>query len=194
MPARQQSVIATTRSRPGRGFCSWLSIGKRELFYITSETSCRGSCQLPLQNCFQPHYGLGGGVGRGLGVGVDLGVGVGLWRWRSCSCSCSCRCRCSCCCRRRCRCSATRAGVGARACRWRASIAEVLSKGVFGSLHTRDIQLVAAGLDSAKDEVKLLVRIILIQPNLEIRSLSVIGEIHCAPFNVKDAIRCGARH
>ena len=32
-------------------FCSRLSVGERELFQITSETSCRGSCQLPLQNC-----------------------------------------------------------------------------------------------------------------------------------------------
>jgi hypothetical protein len=48
--------------------------------------------------------------------------------------------------------------------------------------------LVAAGLDGAEDKVKPLVRIILIQAHLEIRRLSVIGEIHCAPFDVKDAI------
>ena len=30
--------------------------------------------------------------------------------------------------------------------------------------------------------------------NLEIRGLIVIGEIHCAPFDVKDAIGRGARH
>ncbi len=34
-----------------KSFCSWLSVGDREPFYITSKTSCRGSCQLPLQNC-----------------------------------------------------------------------------------------------------------------------------------------------
>jgi hypothetical protein len=48
--------------------------------------------------------------------------------------------------------------------------------------------LVATGLDSAEDYVKPLVGIILIQPNLEIRGLIVIGKIHCAPFDVKDAI------
>jgi hypothetical protein len=52
--------------------------------------------------------------------------------------------------------------------------------------------LVATRLDSAKDDVKSLVRIILIQPNLEIRRLIVIGEIHGAPFDVKDAIGRGA--
>ena len=131
---------------------------------------------------------------------------------RCCCCSCGCgrrgsrscgrrsRCSCSCgrrgsgCCRRRCRCSATRAGVSARARGWRPGIAEVLRKGVVRSLHTRDIQLVAAGLDGAEDEVKPLVGIILVQARLKIRSLRVIGEIHCAPFNVEDAIRRSARH
>ena len=37
-----------------KSFCSWLSVGEREPFYITSKTSCRGSCQLPLQNCSNP--------------------------------------------------------------------------------------------------------------------------------------------
>jgi hypothetical protein len=54
--------------------------------------------------------------------------------------------------------------------------------------------LVAAGLNGAKDEVKPLVGIILVQARLKIRSLRVIGEIHGAPFNVEDTIRCGARH
>jgi hypothetical protein len=48
--------------------------------------------------------------------------------------------------------------------------------------------LVATGLDSAEDYVKALVRIILIQADLKVRRLSVIGEIHCTPFDVKDAI------
>ena len=48
--------------------------------------------------------------------------------------------------------------------------------------------MVATGLDSAKDDVKPLVGIILIQADLEIRRHVVIGEIHCAPFDVKDAI------
>ena len=48
--------------------------------------------------------------------------------------------------------------------------------------------MVAARLDGAEDEVEPLVGIILIQPDLEIRRLIVIGEIHRAPFNVKDAI------
>ena len=52
--------------------------------------------------------------------------------------------------------------------------------------------MVAAGLDGAKDEVKPLVRVILIQAYLEISGLRVIGKIHCAPFNVKDAIGRGA--
>jgi hypothetical protein len=52
--------------------------------------------------------------------------------------------------------------------------------------------LVAAGLNGAEDEVKSLVGIILVQPRLKIRRLSVIGEIHCTPFNVEDSIRCGA--
>ena len=52
--------------------------------------------------------------------------------------------------------------------------------------------MVATGLDSAEDDVKPLVRIILIQADLEVRRLSVIGEIHGTPFNVKDAIRRGA--
>jgi hypothetical protein len=54
--------------------------------------------------------------------------------------------------------------------------------------------LIAAGLHGAEDEVKPLVGIVLIQANLKIRRLSVIGEIHCTPFNVKDAIRRRARH
>jgi hypothetical protein len=54
--------------------------------------------------------------------------------------------------------------------------------------------LVATRLDSAKDDVKPLVGIILIQPNLEIRGLIVIGKIHRAPFDVKDAIGRGTRH
>ena len=48
--------------------------------------------------------------------------------------------------------------------------------------------MVATGLDSAKDDVKPLVGIILIETDLEIRGLVVIGKIHCAPFDVKDAI------
>jgi hypothetical protein len=52
--------------------------------------------------------------------------------------------------------------------------------------------LVATGLDSAKDDVKPLVRIILIQADLEVRRLIVISKIHCAPFDVKDAIWRGA--
>ena len=52
------------------------------------------------------------------------------------------------------------------------------------ALYVGDIQLVAAGLHRAKDKVKPLVRIILIQAYLEIRRLIVIGEIHCAPFDV----------
>jgi hypothetical protein len=59
-------------------------------------------------------------------------------------------------------------------------------------LYARDIRLVAAGLDGAEDYVKPLVRIILIQAELEIRRLIVIGEIHCAPFNVEDPIRRAA--
>jgi hypothetical protein len=54
--------------------------------------------------------------------------------------------------------------------------------------------LVATGLDSAKDDVKPLVGIILIQPNLEIRGLVVIGKIHGAPFDVEDAIGRAAGH
>jgi hypothetical protein len=48
--------------------------------------------------------------------------------------------------------------------------------------------LIAAGLHGAEDEVKPLIGIILIQPHLEIRRLSVIEEIHCTPFDVKNAI------
>jgi hypothetical protein len=48
--------------------------------------------------------------------------------------------------------------------------------------------LVASRLNGAEDEVKPLIRIILIQPHLEIRRLSVISEIHHAPFDVEDAI------
>jgi hypothetical protein len=48
--------------------------------------------------------------------------------------------------------------------------------------------LIAAVLDRAENEIKPLVRIVLIQAYLEIRRLSMIGEIHCAPLNVKDAI------
>jgi hypothetical protein len=48
--------------------------------------------------------------------------------------------------------------------------------------------LIAAGLHGAEDEVEPLVWIILVQADLEIRGLIVIGEIDCAPFDVKDAI------
>jgi hypothetical protein len=48
--------------------------------------------------------------------------------------------------------------------------------------------LVAAGLNGSEDEVEPLVGIILIQPHLEIRRLSVIGEIDRTPFDVEDAI------
>ena len=54
--------------------------------------------------------------------------------------------------------------------------------------------MIAAGLDSAENEVEALVGIILIQPNLEIRRLSMIREIDRAPFDVKNAIRCAARN
>jgi hypothetical protein len=52
--------------------------------------------------------------------------------------------------------------------------------------------LIAAGLHGTENEVKPLVGIVLIQANLKIRRLSVIGEIYCAPFDVKDAIGRGA--
>jgi len=48
--------------------------------------------------------------------------------------------------------------------------------------------LIASRLNAAEDKVEPLVWIILIQPHLEIRRLSVIGEIHHAPFDVEDAI------
>jgi hypothetical protein len=49
-------------------------------------------------------------------------------------------------------------------------------------------------LDGTKDDVKLLVGTILIQPYLEIRRRTGSGEINCAPFDVKDAIGSGARY
>ena len=61
------------------------------------------------------------------------------------------------------------------------------------SLHATYIQFVATRLDGAEDKVKAQVRIALIKTQLKIRCLSVIGEIHHAPFNVKDAIGCAAR-
>ena len=168
----------------------------------TTETICRGSCQLPLQNLFLiplwPRWRGPTRPRRRRRPGRYCSCSRRCSRRRGCSCRCSGSCSCSgsssrrCSGSRRCRCSATRAGVGARACGWRPGIAEVLRKGVVRSLHTRDIQLVAAGLDGAKDEVESLVGIVLVQARLKIRSLSVIGEIHCAPFNVEDAIRCGA--
>lgn len=54
--------------------------------------------------------------------------------------------------------------------------------------------MVAARLDSAKYDVKPFVGIVLVQADLKVRRLVVIEEIHRAPFDVKDAIRCGARH
>jgi hypothetical protein len=53
--------------------------------------------------------------------------------------------------------------------------------------------LIASRLHSAEDKIEPLVGIILIQPYLEVGCLIVIGEIHCAPFNVKDAIGRAAR-
>ena len=57
MLARRQNVIVKARSRLGRGVEKLLFMAvyrQRELFQIISETSCRGSCQLPLQNCSLP--------------------------------------------------------------------------------------------------------------------------------------------
>ena len=54
--------------------------------------------------------------------------------------------------------------------------------------------MIAARLDGAEDEVESLVWITLVQASLEIRRLIVIEEIHCTPFNVKDAIGRRARH
>jgi len=93
----------------------------------------------------------------------------------------------------RCRCGSgrwrpARAGVTARAWSWRICVAEVLGKDPACALHTRDIQLIAARLDSAEDKIKPFAGIILIQSHLEIRRLIVIGEIHRAPFDVKNTI------
>ena len=85
------------------------------------------------------------------------------------------------------------AGVTARTGAWRTSIAVVLSKGPCRSLYATYIQLVATRLDGAEDKVKTQVGIVLIKTQLKIRCLSVIGEIHHAPFNVKDAIGRAAR-
>jgi hypothetical protein len=54
--------------------------------------------------------------------------------------------------------------------------------------------LIAPRLHRAEDNIKPLVWIILIQARLKIRRHSSIGEIHCAPFNVEDAIRRTARN
>ncbi len=48
--------------------------------------------------------------------------------------------------------------------------------------------MVAARLDGAEDYVIAQVGVALVQAHLEIRRLIVVGEIHRAPFNVKDAI------
>jgi hypothetical protein len=67
-----------------------------------------------------------------------------------------------------------------------------MGKDVVRSLHTRNVELIAPRLYRAKDDVEALVRVILIQPCLEIRRLSVIVEIHYTPFNVEYAIRRAA--
>jgi hypothetical protein len=48
--------------------------------------------------------------------------------------------------------------------------------------------LIAAGLHRAENEVKALVWIVLVQAYLEIRRHGMVGEVHCTPLNVKDAI------
>ena len=66
MPAQRQrhSCNQITAGGVGRGLgvgsdlyvglYSWLSVGERGLFYITSETNCRGSCQLPYKTVSEP--------------------------------------------------------------------------------------------------------------------------------------------
>ena len=57
MPARRQNVIATTRSWPGvawKGFCSWLPVGERELFYTTSELSVGEAVSFPYKTVPDP--------------------------------------------------------------------------------------------------------------------------------------------
>jgi hypothetical protein len=54
--------------------------------------------------------------------------------------------------------------------------------------------LIAPRLHRPEDHIEPLVWIILIQARLKIRRHSGIGEIHCAPFNVEDAIGRTARH
>ena len=92
---------------------------------------------------------------------------------------------------RRCWCrraATARAGIGARAWARRPGSAEVLRKGVAGTLHTRNILLIAPRLYRPEDDVKAMVRVALIQAHFEIRRLIVIVEIHRTPFNVKDPI------
>jgi hypothetical protein len=52
--------------------------------------------------------------------------------------------------------------------------------------------LIATWLYGAEDEVEAFVRIILVQTGLEVGRHRMIGEIHCAPFDVKDTIRRAA--
>jgi hypothetical protein len=54
--------------------------------------------------------------------------------------------------------------------------------------------MIAARLNSADDHVKAQVvrRGTLIKAGFEVRRRIVIGEIHSAPFNVEDTIRCAA--
>jgi hypothetical protein len=52
--------------------------------------------------------------------------------------------------------------------------------------------LIATGLHGPENKIKPLVRAILIQAYLEIRRHGMVGEIHCTPLNVKDAIGRGA--
>ena len=144
------------------------------------------------------HYGLGGGVGRGLGVGAFLGVGVGLGVGVAVAVP-----------------VAVAVGVAV-------AVAVAVGVGVGvpppGQVYVREPA--AGGPALQKSWVKALFapctpetyswslpgwivpnmmsnRLLgsfSIQADLKVRRLVVIGEIHRAPFDVKDAIRCGARH
>ena len=145
--------------------------------------------------------GRGCGVGRGLGVtlgvgetvGVGVGVGVGLgviggvtlalesasqaepwrWRWRG----------------------TRRYLVVARDVSRRCRSAEVLGKepGSRVALYARHPVLGCVVREVTDDHLELQVRIVLIQPDLEVLPRCVVGKKHRAPFDVEDAIRRNAR-
>ena len=60
-------------------------------------------------------------------------------------------------------------------------------------MDARDIAMVAAYLNITDDHIEAQVRIgILIQARFKIRRRRIIGKIHGAPFNIKDAVRRAA--